>query len=135
MSDILTLTALPEGFHDNPYPVYARLREEAPVCAQPDGSFILSRYDDLDMVYRDTDTFISDKKAVFAPKFGADSPLFEHHTNSLVFNDPPLHTRVRRIMAGAMTPRALARMEPGLVPGPVVQDVLQDTRGLQHIGI
>ncbi|SFM53144.1 cytochrome P450 [Shimia aestuarii] len=115
MSDILTLTAPPDGFHENPYPFYARLREEAPVCAQPDGSFILSRYADLDMVYRDTDTFISDKKAVFGPKYGVDSPLYEHHTNSLVFNDPPLHTRVRKVMVGAMNPRALAQMEPGLV--------------------
>ncbi|MEM7523707.1 MAG: cytochrome P450, partial [Pseudomonadota bacterium] len=32
----------------------------------------------------------------------------------LVFNDPPLHTRVRRIMVGAMTPRAIQAMEPGL---------------------
>ena len=131
MSDILTLTALPEGFHDNPYPVYARLCEEAPVCAQPDGSFILSRYDDLDMVYRDTDTFISDKKAIFAPKFGPDSPLFEHHTNSLVFNDPPLHTRVRKVMVGAMNPRALARMEPGLIT--LVDSLLDDMAGMAGV--
>ena len=56
----------------------------------------------------------SDKKAEFTPKFG-DSPLLEHHTTSLVFNDPPLHTRVRKIMMGALTPRAIAAMEPGLV--------------------
>ncbi|MEP2533441.1 cytochrome P450 [Shimia sp.] len=113
--DFLTLTAPPKGFHDAPYPIYARLREAAPVHPQPDGSFILSRYEDLDRVYRDTDTFISDKKALFRPKFGVDSPLYEHHTNSLVFNDPPLHTRVRSVMVGAMNPRALASMEPGLI--------------------
>jgi len=44
-----------------------------------------------------------------------ESPLLEHHTTSLVFNDPPLHTRVRKIMAGAMTPGAISRMEHGLV--------------------
>ena len=109
------LTALPDGFHDHPYPHYARLREEMPACPQPDGSFILSRYADLDAVYRDTTRFISDKKAVFGPKYGEGSPLYEHHTTSLVFNDPPLHTRVRKVMTGAMTPRALARMEPGLI--------------------
>ncbi len=112
---MFTLTKLPEGFHDDPYPFYARLREEMPICPQPDGSVILSRYDDLDMVYRDTTRFISDKKAVFGPKFGADSPLYEHHTTSLEFNDPPLHTRVRKVMVGAMNPRALAQMEPGLI--------------------
>ncbi len=109
------LTAPPEGFVEDPYPAYARLRDEAPVHQQPDGSVILSRYDDLDRVYRDTARFISDKKAVFRPKFGDGTPLYQHHTTSLVFNDPPLHTRVRAIMVGAMNPRALASMEPGLV--------------------
>jgi len=64
--------------------------------------------------YRDTKAFSSDKKAEFKPKFG-DSLLYEHHTTSLVFNDPPLHTRVRRLIAGALTPRAIAAMEPSLV--------------------
>ena len=32
-----------------------------------------------------------------------------------MFNDPPLHTRVRRLIAGALTPRAIAAMEPGLI--------------------
>ncbi len=109
------LTAPPEGFHENPYPVYRRLREEAPVCRQLDGSFVLSRHADLDMIYRDTKRFLSDKKQVFAPKYGVDSPLYEHHTTSLVFNDPPLHTRVRKVMVGALNPRALAQMEPGLI--------------------
>lgn len=110
-----TLTNLPTGFHDDPYPHYTWLREQAPVCAQPDGSFIISRHADLDMIYRDTTRFISDKKKVFTPKFGTAAPLFEHHTTSLVFNDAPLHTRVRKIMVGALTPRALASMEPGLI--------------------
>jgi len=112
---MFSLTALPDGFHDNPYPTYAALREETPVCWQPDGSVILSRYEDLDLVYRDTARFISDKKEVFGPKYGVDSPLYEHHTTSLVFNDPPLHTCVRKVMVGAMNPRALSQMEPGLI--------------------
>jgi len=111
---------LPDGFHDDPYPVYAALRETTPVCPQPNGSIILSRYADLLDVYRDTARFISDKKAIFGPKYGTETPLFEHHTTSLVFNDPPLHSRVRNIMAGALNPRALERLRPGL-------EVLVDT--------
>ncbi|NOD30316.1 cytochrome P450 [Ruegeria atlantica] len=112
---MFSLNALPDGFHTDPYPTYAALREDTPVCWQPDGSVVLSRYDDLDLVYRNTERFISDKKAVFGPKYGIDSPLYEHHTTSLVFNDPPLHIRVRKVMVGAMNPRALAQMEPGLI--------------------
>jgi cytochrome P450 len=78
-----------------------------------DGSYFLTRYRDLEAIYRDTATFSSDKKVEFKPKFG-DSLLFEHHTTSLVFNDPPLHTRVRKIIAGALTPRAITDMEPAL---------------------
>ncbi|MFW8636122.1 cytochrome P450 [Cribrihabitans pelagius] len=105
----------PQGFIEDPFPIYDTLLREAPVLPQPDGSVLLCRHADLDRIYRDTTLFSSDKKAAFAPKFGAGSPLYEHHTTSLVFSDPPLHTRVRRIMAAALTPRAIAQMEPGLI--------------------
>ncbi|MDP2261630.1 MAG: cytochrome P450 [Hydrogenophaga sp.] len=109
------LRALPADFLANPFPVYAALREAEPVRRMPDGSYFLTRYADLVAVYRDAQTFSSDKHVEFAPKYGAGSPLFEHHTTSLVFNDPPLHTRVRRLIMGALTRRAIADMEPGLI--------------------
>ena len=105
------LTQPPAGFVDDPYPLYARLREEDPVHAMRAGGVFLSRYDDAIALYRDTARASSDKKAEFRPKFG-DSPLYEHHTTSLVFNDPPLHTRVRRLIAGALTVRATDAVEP-----------------------
>ncbi|MCV2889280.1 cytochrome P450 [Ruegeria aquimaris] len=111
----LDLTVPPPGFLENPFPFYDALLAHAPVLRQPDGSVLLSRHADLDRIYRDTTLYSSDKKAAFGPKFGVGSPLFEHHTTSLVFNDPPLHTRVRKIMTSALTPRAIARMEPGLI--------------------
>jgi cytochrome P450 len=109
------LRALPADFYANPYPVYAQLREAEPVKRMPDGSYFLTRYADLVSVYRDAQTFSSDKKVEFTPKYGQGAPLLEHHTTSLVFNDPPLHTRVRRLIMGALTRRAIADMEPGLV--------------------
>lgn len=109
------LRALPPDFYANPYPVYAVLRETEPVKRMPDGSWFFTRYADLVAVYRDAQTFSSDKKVEFEPKYGAGSALFEHHTTSLVFNDPPLHTRVRKLIMGALTRRAIADMEPGLI--------------------
>jgi hypothetical protein len=109
------LRALPPDFYANPFPVYAALRESDPVHRMPDGSWFLTRYADLVAVYRDAQAFSSDKKVEFTPKYGAGSPLLEHHTNSLVFNDPPLHTRVRKLIMGALTRRAIADMEPGLI--------------------
>ncbi|OUS37567.1 cytochrome [Rhodobacterales bacterium 56_14_T64] len=105
----------PKGFVEDPFPYYDALLATAPVLAQPDGSVMLCRHRDLDRIYRDTTLYSSDKRAAFGPKFGVGSPLFEHHTTSLVFSDPPLHTRVRRIMTSALAPRAIARMEPGLI--------------------
>lgn len=117
------LRALPADFYANPYPVYAALQAGEPVRRMPDGSYFLTRYADLVAVYRDAQTFSSDKKVEFSPKYNhapyspevAHTPLFEHHTNSLVFNDPPLHTRVRKLIMGALTRRAIADMEPGLI--------------------
>jgi len=107
------LRKLPAGFHDNPYRWYHALREHAPVKLLGDGAILLTRYQDLVAVYKDPKLFSSDKRQEFAPKYGA-TPLYEHHTTSLVFNDPPYHTRVRRLIAGALTPRHIAAMEPGL---------------------
>jgi len=103
------LTRLPAAFLDDPYPWYAALRAQDPVHALEGGGVLLSRYEDAVAVYRNPRAS-SDKKAEFAPKLG-NSPLYEHHTTSLVFNDPPLHTRVRRIIMGAVNQRAIARME------------------------
>jgi cytochrome P450 len=80
----------------------------------PNGSYFLTRYDDLVSAYKSTKSFSSDKKKEFAPKYG-NSLLYEHHTTSLVFNDPPAHTRVRRLIIGALSPRAIAAMEPDLI--------------------
>ncbi len=124
----LDLRRLPADFLANPYPVYARLRETEPIKRLPDGSVFLTRHADLVAVYRDAQTFSSDKQVEFGPKYNhapfdqppwavapGVSPLFQHHTSSLVFNDPPLHTRVRRIIMGALTRRAIEGMTPGLV--------------------
>ena len=107
------LRSLPPEFYADPYPYYRALREHAPIRAMPDGSWLLTRYEDILPVYRDHKACSSDKKKEFGPKFGP-SPLLEHHTTSLIFNDPPLHTHVRRAIVGALTQRHIAAMEPGL---------------------
>ena len=107
------LTSAPVDFFDDPYPWYAALREYDPVHSLAGGAVLLTRYEDALAVYRDPRAS-SDKKIEFRPKFG-DSPLYEHHTSSLVFNDPPLHTRVRRLIMGALNQKAIARMESDVV--------------------
>lgn len=103
------------GFFSNPYPTYSMLREQDPVHRCPDGTWFLTRHADLERIYRDRNSFSSDKRAAFAPKFGERSPLYEHHTSSLVFNDAPYHTRVRRAVVGALSPHVLKDMRPGII--------------------
>jgi cytochrome P450 len=108
------LKRLPADFIDDPFPYYRALREHDPVHRMPDGAYLITRWRDCDAVYRDARVFSSDKKVEFGPKYGA-TPLYAHHTTSLVFNDPPLHTHVRRAIQMALSNRVIAEMETGLV--------------------
>ena len=109
-----SLAKPPPAFVDDPHPFFDALRAHDPVHALAAESVLLTRYADVLAVYRSRDAS-SDKHREFGAKFGAGTPIHEHHTTSLVFNDPPLHTRVRRILMGALNQRAIARMEAGVV--------------------
>lgn len=104
---------LADDFYSDPYPYYRSLQRYDPVHKCPDGSYFLSKHADLRKVYRDPKTYSSDKKVLFKPLFG-DTLLYEHHTTSLVFNDPPLHTHVRKAIGDALSPKTIVAMEAGL---------------------
>jgi cytochrome P450 len=105
------LKRLDQGFLDDPYPTYRALRDHDPIHRMPDGSYMLTRHADCAEVYRNVAVWSSDKRIDFRANL-ADSPLYEHHTTSLVFNDPPAHTRVRKLLTPAFAPRALKALEP-----------------------
>ena len=100
-----------EDYLVDPYRVLAALRAQSPVYKNTDGTFVLTCYADIVQTYRDPMIWSSDKRATFKPKFG-NTPLFEHHTNSIVFIDPPDHTRIRRLFQSAFTRKALAAFVP-----------------------
>lgn len=127
------LLNLPADYVSRAYEYLAALRAENPAHQNSDGSFLLTRYADIVAVYRDPALWSSDKKADFKPKFG-DSPLYEHHTTSLVFRDAPDHTRIRKLFQHAFTPKALAALEPrieALVDGYL--DQLEDTGRMEVV--
>ena len=119
------LNAIGPEFIENPHPVLHRLRAESPIHRNADGSVYLTRHADCVRVYQSRD-MLSDKTEAFGAKFG-DCPLRTHHTTSLIFNDPPYHTVVRKLIAGAFTPRKLAEMEP-LIEG-IVARLLDEVAG------
>lgn len=112
MGDIknFDLRDLPPSFFEDPFPTYSALQAKAPLHEMPGGGLLVTRYGDCVEVYRDTATYSSNKTREFLPKYG-ETPLYEHHTTSLVFNDPPLHTRVRKLIMSALSTRALTAME------------------------
>ena len=111
MSTTFDLQNVSEDYLVDPYRVLAELRAQSPVHKNTDGTFVLTCYADIVQTYRDPMIWSSDKRATFKPKFG-NTPLFEHHTNSIVFIDPPNHTRIRRLFQSAFTRKALAAFVP-----------------------
>ncbi|HCP00308.1 MAG TPA: cytochrome P450 [Rhodospirillaceae bacterium] len=111
--DDFDLYAPPAEFYESPYPYYKALREFDPVHENADGSFYLTRYEDVRRVYR-TKGMTSDKTEMFTKKYGP-GPLLEQHTTSMLFSDPPYHTRIRNLLRHAFTPRALKQLEHRVV--------------------
>jgi cytochrome P450 len=102
----------------DPYPLYARLRAEAPVFHAPAFDFwVVSRYDDVLAVLKDDETFSSvdalRSREEDLPS-EVDAALAEGFAGMpvLVDSDPPLHTRIRGLVTRAFTPRRVAEMAP-----------------------
>jgi len=93
----------------DPYPVYMRLRAEAPLYYNEKYNFFaVSRADDLDRVLTDHETFISGRGA-FLDFIRADITM---PPGMFIFEDPPSHTRHRKLVSRVFTPRRMAELEP-----------------------
>lgn len=118
----------PEVIAD-PHGYYRRLREVDPVhFNQRWGGWILTRYDDVVQVLRDSDRFSSDRMAYLAKELSdADrqrfSPIFDVLSQWMVFRDPPDHTRLRRLLNTRFTPRAVEQYRPRIRS--IVSDLLE----------
>lgn len=86
----------------DPFPAYDRLRAQCPVQVGS-RSAILLRHDHVRAALADPERFSSNVR-------DSDNPAFRH--SPLVFDDPPQHTHVRRVLAKAFTPRRIAEAEP-----------------------
>src|SRR5579884_1821402 len=101
----------------DPYPFYARLREEAPIHWD-DGwnAWVLTRYADVTAVLHDerTSTAIYDGDAADVPEWAREVARVagQSHAEQVLFVDPPTHTRLRGLMHRAFTPRNVEGMRP-----------------------
>ena len=91
---------------EDPYPIYARLRDEAPAYHNPDRDFwALSRFADVQEAARDWETFSSE------PCADPDYVGIRLRINSFLDLDPPIHDVLRRIVKAHFTPRAINELE------------------------
>ncbi len=98
---------------EDPYPVYAALRQEAPVARSTDGSLLLTRYGDCSAALRDPAIGHGDTDHV--DRLGGVRDWRTHQSlwqfqTSMLASDPPEHTRLRRLVSGAFTPRRVANL-------------------------
>jgi cytochrome P450 len=97
------------GINVDPYPVYKRLREEAPVYYNDTHDFFaVSHFADVEKGLLDAQTYISGKGGIIE-LIKAD---IEMPPGVIIFEDPPTHTIHRRLLSRAFTPRRVAELEP-----------------------
>jgi len=114
------------GFTDDPYPQYAALRAGAPVYRHPIGFWLLTRYEDVSWLLRAgqsvEDRNVTDRRLLDLREqmYGEQATARRRGGVSMLDRDPPDHTRLRRLVSKAFTPRAVQALEPritGLVDG------------------
>lgn len=137
MSDVtntetpVTLNPFEPGFFDDPYAQYTRLREQDPVHLSPLELWVLFRYDDCFQLLRDPSTSVASdligdeddeyrrrRLEMFEEVFPGREP---QESKSMLFADPPDHTRMRKLVSKVFTPRRVEELRP------TVQRLVDDT--------
>ncbi len=117
------------AFRQNPYPAYARLRETAPVYKSPVlQSVVLSRYRDVAVLLQDDRFGVDRTKSTIAQRLGMfealEPELRDAVTKSLLMTDAPDHTRLRRLVSRAFTPRVIQGLHDRIAE--IVAELLDD---------
>src|SRR5437879_10714153 len=113
--------------HADPYPQYRRLREHAPMLRGPLGYWVLSRYADIAAVLRDPRFGVGIDEASLMLAMTQDGPgvaTMRELSRWMLFRDPPDHTRLRKLVSKAFTPRAVEAVRPRVVE--IVNGLLDD---------
>ena len=121
------------GFTDDPYPQYAALRDEAPVYQHPLGFWLLTCYDDVSWLLR-AGLSVEDRNLVEGPLTQLREQMRGDQTPrtdglSMLDRDPPDHTRLRRLVSKAFTPRAIQALQPRIA---VLVDAMLDAAERQR---
>jgi cytochrome P450 len=103
------------GFTDNPYPQYAALRTAAPVYEHPFGFWLLTSYEGVSWLLR-ANLSVEERNVASSPFFELREQMYGEAGKprgvSMLDRDPPDHTRLRRLVSKAFTPRAVQALRP-----------------------
>ncbi|HET6168500.1 MAG TPA: cytochrome P450 [Marmoricola sp.] len=108
-----------EGYTDDPYPEYARLRAAGPIHEHPLGFWVLSRYDEVNALLR-SGLSVEERNLGPGPMRELSESVVGDRSErmnglSMLDRDPPDHTRLRRLVSKAFTPKAINGLEPAIV--------------------
>jgi cytochrome P450 len=98
------------GYLEDPYPIYRRLREEHPVSLTPDGVWRLTRYEDCLRMLRLTSAGMRRTDGRMPGQTAEQAE--QERGQFMLLTDPPKHTRLRKLVSKAFTPRAIAAWRP-----------------------
>lgn len=101
-------------FLNNPYPIYAKIREQTPFYLTANGFYVATRYNDVDFLLRDK-RFGKDYWKVIERIYGADMRgelAFQSISDWMVSKNPPDHTRLRGLVSKAFNPTRVENMRP-----------------------
>jgi len=122
---------LPEFIAD-PYPFYRRLRELDPVHRSGLGFWVLTRYDDVVALLRDPRFGRERYRELLQARFGDEAPS-GGVSGSMLFRDPPDHTRLRALVNKAFTPRVVDAMRPHIQQ--IVDDLIDAVRDAKAMDV
>ena len=118
---------------NNPYPLFARLRAEDPVhWSEPMKCWLITRYDDALRALKDDYPLLSSREGIYSDPLLPENreraqPLIDHLTHWMLSMGPPSHTRLRKLVGLAFTPRMVRSMEPMIRR--IVDDLLDQISG------
>ena len=106
LPDELVFNPFAYEMHEDPFPTYARLRDEAPAYHNAEmGFWALSRFEDVLVAFRDWDLYTSTKGVALEDVGGGSAP-------SMIGMDPPVQTKLRKLIVRAFNPKRVGAMEP-----------------------
>lgn len=111
-------------FRDDPYPALRRLREQDPVNAAPFGIVRLTRHRDVMQLLRESRSGVRRTDGTLPPVPGPESAVTRMRGKFMLQQDAPAHTRLRRLVSKAFTPRSIEALRPRIQA--VVQDCLDN---------